>query len=391
MSIEASIIGQNFVVAMVNGVTHTLNSDHINYTAVRQALRNKDHEQVERLINLARAVENYVAGKITVRGDQIFYGDEEIKGSVVNRILAMLREGFDADPMIQFLENLMNNPSKRAVDELYGFLEASALPITEDGCFLAYKKVNNNYMDLYTGSVCNKLATEMSPQEIAALPATVGNVTIEIVNGVTTLSMPRNRVDEDKNTTCSHGLHFCSLSYLPYYYGGQGRVMIVKINPADVVAIPSDYNNAKGRACRYEVISEHTSETTEAFNTPVWIDDADKDADDFYNEKNEYDDWDAGYADGEKAAKLEQGQPYNNEPVFPRSEEYNDGYRLGYQTVYEENYVHVDWYTVGYEQAEQDVMHNAAYDDGTPNNCGDAYEYGEGYANGWRDAKVNRL
>jgi hypothetical protein len=32
--------------------------------------------------------------------------------------------------------------------------------------------------------------------------------------------------------------------------------MLVKVNPADVVSIPSDYNNAKGRAWKYEVVGE---------------------------------------------------------------------------------------------------------------------------------------
>ncbi len=32
--------------------------------------------------------------------------------------------------------------------------------------------------------------------------------------------------------------------------------MILKVNPKDVVSIPSDYDNAKGRTCRYEVIGE---------------------------------------------------------------------------------------------------------------------------------------
>ena len=36
--------------------------------------------------------------------------------------------------------------------------------------------------------------------------------------------------------------------------------MIVKITPADVVSIPTDYNDAKGRACRYEVIGELNAE-----------------------------------------------------------------------------------------------------------------------------------
>jgi hypothetical protein len=39
------------------------------------------------------------------------------------------------------------------------------------------------------------------------------------------------------------------------HFGG-ARTVIVKINPADVVSIPTDYDNSKGRACRYEVIGE---------------------------------------------------------------------------------------------------------------------------------------
>lgn len=68
------------------------------------------------------------------------------------------------------------------------------------------------------------------------------------------LEMPRNMVDEDKNRTCSAGLHFCSYDYLAHF-GGE-RIMVLKINPKDVVAIPADYNNSKGRTCRYEVVDE---------------------------------------------------------------------------------------------------------------------------------------
>jgi hypothetical protein len=68
--------------------------------------------------------------------------------------------------------------------------------------------------------------------------------------------MPRNQVDEDKDRTCSHGLHFCAQSYLSQYHGGNGKVVIVKINPADVCAIPSDYANAKGRCSKYLVFSD---------------------------------------------------------------------------------------------------------------------------------------
>jgi len=52
------------------------------------------------------------------------------------------------------------------------------------------------------------------------------------------------------------------------HFGGE-RIVIVKINPADVVSIPSDYNDAKGRTCRYEVIGELGVEAEEAFTAPV--------------------------------------------------------------------------------------------------------------------------
>ena len=42
------------------------------------------------------------------------------------------------------------------------------------------------------------------------------------------LEMPRNQVDEDKDRTCSAGLHFCSYDYLKFF-GGE-RIMVLKID-----------------------------------------------------------------------------------------------------------------------------------------------------------------
>jgi len=143
-----------------------------------------------------------------------------------------MRDGLPHEPLLNFFKNLMDNPSKRAVDELYDFLEAGELPITEDGHFLAFKNVRSNYKDIHSGTFDNS----------------VGKV----------CEMPRNGVDEDKDRTCSAGLHFCSIKYLPSFTDSDGgKTMIVKINPKDVVAIPADYNNTKGRTCRYEVVAEY--------------------------------------------------------------------------------------------------------------------------------------
>ena len=163
-------------------------------------------------------------------------------GAIVNRMVQMLQEEFPIEPLVLFMENMMQNPSYRAVNELYGFLEKNNLPITPDGHFLAYKKVREDYKDVYSGKFDNS----------------VGQV----------VEMERNQVNDDKNQTCSAGLHFCSQGYLGHF-GGE-RVMILKINPRDVVSIPTDYDNSKGRACRYEVIGEvGVREVEEAFTEVV--------------------------------------------------------------------------------------------------------------------------
>ena len=98
--------------------------------------------------------------------------------------------------------------------------------------FLAFKNVRNDYRDIHSGNFDNS----------------IGQV----------CEMPRNGVDEDKDRTCSAGLHFCSIEYLPHFSDSNGgHTMIVKINPRDVVAIPADYNNTKGRTCKYEVVAEY--------------------------------------------------------------------------------------------------------------------------------------
>ena len=237
------IMGNNAITIMFEGNTHTLAKGDSNFQALYEAIKAKDWESIPDLLTPAKAFAAYCGELIAIVDGEILYNGSPLHNTLTTRILAMMEDGFDAQPMILFLEKLMQNPSMRAVNELYGFLEASALPITEDGDFLAYKKVRADFLDYYSGTMDNS----------------VGQV----------LKMPRNMVNEDKNETCSYGLHFCSLNYLPHYHGGQGHVVIVKVNPADVVAVPADYNNSKGRACGYEIVGLHRSETQSAFSSPV--------------------------------------------------------------------------------------------------------------------------
>ena len=264
------IMGKDAVTVMVNGSAITVREGQVNFAALRDAIKNREWDRVPELITPARAVENFVRGRVSVQNGEVLLDGAVLHNSVTTRILEMIEDGFDADPLMRFLERLMQNPSRTAVEELYLWLEGTQLPITEDGCFMAYKKVRDDYRDFYTGLVLNKPADLMTDEDLNYIQQPQNGVTVVVENGVTILQMPRNRVDDNRQQTCSQGLHFCSLSYLPHYHGGQGRVLLVKIDPADVVSIPSDYDNAKGRAWRYQILGEHTrTEREEAYSTPV--------------------------------------------------------------------------------------------------------------------------
>lgn len=227
------ILGADSITVYHKGNMYPINRQAQTFGLVLEAIKNQDEVALEASLNIRKNIVDKIntaakGTKVRIEGNSIFYETREITGLIASRVFEMIRLSLDVTPMLKFIENLMQNPSKRAVDELFGFMEACTLPITEDGHFLAYKRVRSDYKDVHSGTLDNS----------------VGN----------TLEMPRNLVDEDKNNTCSYGLHFCSYDYLKHFSGQ--RIVVLKINPADVVAIPADYNNSKGRTCKYEVVDE---------------------------------------------------------------------------------------------------------------------------------------
>lgn len=251
----------------------TVDTTHKNYNLILEAVKTGNFEGIEKLIDISETVKQYVndGNGISLDNGIITYNGIEIHNTLTDRIIRFMNEGLPFQPLLNFLGNLVQNPSHRAVNELYNFLEVGELPITEDGCFLAFKNVRSDYMDIYSGTKRNMVGDKPS--------------------------MPRFMVDDNKDQTCSKGLHFCSIKYLPHFSDSDGgRTMILKINPKDVVSIPSDYNNTKGRCCYYEVVAEYTDNWRErvkndgdnGFDADLYSSDGgDWDEDDFEDEDEE--------------------------------------------------------------------------------------------------------
>lgn len=227
----------------LDGRQFTISSSHPNYVDIRERLASGQTDGLLALIDVPVAIATFTQGRVQVMdNDTILIDGNEVSSAITERIIKLLREGEDFKPLVRFLDKVQENPLQSARDELWLFMERNGLPLFEDGDFGAYKKVRADYLDCHSGTFDN------SPGRI--------------------VSIPRDQVDPNRYNTCSYGLHFCSKGYLSHF-GGE-RVVLVKINPKDVVAIPNDYNNAKGRTCRYEVIEDITAKLDDEYERDAY-------------------------------------------------------------------------------------------------------------------------
>ncbi len=211
----------------------TIARGHANFGAVMDAIKKKQDDLLRDLVEVPAAVKAFTQGKCSIVGDQVLFNNEPVSNYVVTKVFDLMREGLPFENLLKFLERLMANPSMRARQELYKFLETENLPITEDGCFLAYKSVRaHTYMDWHSNTKRNA----------------IGDV----------VTMPRPEVDDNQQVGCSKGLHVGSLSYVENFHNGADAVMVIcKVDPADVVCIPVE-DVRKIRCCKYEVLNHFT-------------------------------------------------------------------------------------------------------------------------------------
>lgn len=274
------MIQGSVVTVVIDNQTHTVTKTHPLFDEVKRCIREGKWDRVKEIIEPKKVIVKFSNGTIRIDGETVYYKDVEMHNSLTRRMVDMIKEEFDITPLVNFLGNLLQNPSKTAVSELYGFLEKNNLPITPDGYFLAFKKVNKNFYDIHSGTVLNKPAYMMSPSDLDLIKEAQGKkneVTVDVVDGVAVVSMARNEVDDLRDNHCSTGLHFCSKEYLNHFGQSDDPVVILKINPADVVSIPSDYNNSKGRTCAYQVVGVLGVSADDAFNDRAVVSDTDAD------------------------------------------------------------------------------------------------------------------
>ncbi|TIU42008.1 MAG: hypothetical protein E5W26_03740 [Mesorhizobium sp.] len=253
MSMIPYTLSRDALTVFLKGVPYSMNDSHPNYEAVHDMIGfpDVDEDELLKLVSYRETLKAVTVdyGDVSVGQDCVLYKGKVVTSYLTSRMLDILALGKDIGPWARFMDKLYANPSKTAVDELFLWLEKANMPITTNGNFLAYKKVQDDYTSYHANPDGSRV-----DNRVGATP-----------------SMPRNEVSDNRNQTCAAGLHFCSWHYLPHYNGSTGKVVILEIDPGDVVSIPSDYQNAKGRAWTYKVVGEIDQAQTEfAFKgTPI--------------------------------------------------------------------------------------------------------------------------
>jgi hypothetical protein len=267
MNINGKIISPDpvtgFINIVIDGKNYNIQASHPKFSDAITSIVNNDYDEFMNIVDPASKLSKLYASYegIEVKDGSLYVFEEQVHGVIAERILGLLNIGLDCTNVFKFILKLNLNPSKRAVDELYTFLEHKNLPLTDTGNFLAYKAVRNNFTDKHTGKFLN----------------TVDSV----------LEMPRNKVDDNKEVGCSYGFHAGTVEYALGFACGDDKLVLVEINPADVVSIPTDCNFQKLRTCKYKVVGEYERPLEEAIYPSRYETDNDDDVDIWGNEEEE--------------------------------------------------------------------------------------------------------
>lgn len=271
-----------------------IHKDDVDFDEAKGLISSSDWEGLKNLtIGLAERVKktlSFSKGKLSFGKGGVIVDEDgnQLENYITDYVVQFAKQGVEIQPLLRFLENLRNNPSNRAQEELGKWMAKGQMSITEDGHILAYKRVKSDYKSIHDGKTDNSVGT--------------------------IVEMPRGAVDDNSSRTCSHGLHFCSAEYLPHFGNGDlksttDKILLLKINPADVVSIPDDYNLTKGRASKYLILADVTDQfksvtevtTYNADNNVVYRDTDNEDVD---NEDDYYGDTEEGDLEDDGAGTL---------------------------------------------------------------------------------------
>ena len=271
---------ESITVFYSNGDVDTVPDNHTNFVSIKAAFKaiaagassaGVDHDEayIRSLVHFADSIAaelTAVSDRFALSGNRITFDGQKLRKGISKHIVRMYRAGDDNwKAVVRFLQRLSLNPSESARENAFAYLDRHDITITPDGQLILYKGVKTD-----AGSIHHGAAYVNGVAHHGSIPNPVGAV----------ITMPRDMVNPDRMTGCSHGLHAGTWSYASSF--AQGMTLKVLVHPRDIVSVPEDCNEQKVRVSRYRVLEAALQEIAET--TYDSDDDYEDDDDDDYNE-----------------------------------------------------------------------------------------------------------
>lgn len=265
------------VTMFVNDETYVATREHPQFEDIIAALVVEESEDVDKLVGMFDVSKpiadrfQRLSERVTLAHGAIFFDGDRVDDALAGVILDYYNDdNADWMPLVAFMEKVYTNLQVHSRDHLFRWMRDKRLTISNEGDILAYKGVRNRN---------DKLAYESVHSNGTAIVDGVTYVGQPIPNPVGSLvEMPRSEVTFDPAVGCSVGLHVGNWRYARSF--SQGAILLVRVNPRDVVSVPVDSNDEKMRVCRYKVIREVQAELTKTLVTTKKVKKATISADD---------------------------------------------------------------------------------------------------------------
>lgn len=181
-----------------------------------------------------------LSDRIEVRNGNVYLDGEACDNHITEMIIGIAEQGGDYVPLANYFALLSDNPIHHSRHRLDDWLRASGtFSLDSDGYIIGYKGLRSDFRSSHAGpGIVNGYPINGN------LDNSPGN-TLEI-----------EEVEFDPNIGCAHGLHVGTFEYARDWAGPNGRLVSVRVSPADVGSVPTDSNDAKMRVFKYEVIEE---------------------------------------------------------------------------------------------------------------------------------------
>lgn len=210
------------------------------------------YELMSPVANVQKSIESdfYLSENMKIVNGVIKFGEYTLEETLSDHLLSLLDD--DNTPKdtklwksyVTFLDNLHQNVNEDIRKQLFRWMEyenqaGNGFGITEDGCIVGYKGCDGTVLEpksKFTGK-----AIVDGVEFDGSIPNKVGSV----------IQMPRSAVQYDPQVGCSVGLHVGTRDYAVRW---APILLLVKVNPRDVVSVPYEVESQKMRVCEYTVL-----------------------------------------------------------------------------------------------------------------------------------------